>query len=86
MNDDRKDKSRPSYEAFHVQEGKDDKAYFHKIGSAFAHKDGNGHDIHLQSLPLDFKGRITIRTPKERLEAKKQGIEHQDRNNPIRER
>ncbi len=75
MSDDQKKSSQPSFEAFHVQEGKDDKAYFHKIGSAFAHKDGKGHDIHLQSLPLDFKGRITIRRPKERLEAKKQGTE-----------
>ncbi len=86
MSDDSKTRNGPSFEAFHVQEGKSEKAYFHKIGSAFAHKDGEGHDIHLQSLPLDFKGRITIRTPKERLEAKREGTEPQSKDNSARER
>lgn len=86
MNDDRNKGNQPSYTAYHVQENKKGKAHFHKIGAAFPHKDGQGHDIQLQSVPIDFKGRITIRTAKERLEAKKQGNKSQDHSNNGRER
>jgi len=55
---------RPSFIAYHVREGEDQKAYFNRIGAAFAHKDGQGHDILLDSTPVD--GRVTIRTPQER--------------------
>ena len=57
---------RPSYIAYQVSEGQGDKSYFNKIGAAFEHKDGEGHNITLESVPVD--GRITLRTPKERLE------------------
>lgn len=57
---------RPSYIAYQVSEGQNDNSYFNKIGAAFAHKDGEGHNITLESMPVD--GRITLRTLKERLE------------------
>lgn len=57
---------RPSYIAYQVSEGQNDKSYFNRIGAAFAHKDGEGHNIKLESTPVD--GCITLRTPKERLE------------------
>ncbi|WP_300379457.1 hypothetical protein [Henriciella sp.] len=63
---DRSDKKRPSFDAFHVKEGADDKSYFNRVGVAFAHRDGEGHTIQLDSVPVD--GRIILRTPKERLE------------------
>ena len=55
---------RPSFIAYHVREGEDQKAYSNRIGAAFAHKDGQGHDILLDATPVD--GRVTIRTPQER--------------------
>lgn len=56
---------RPSFIAYTVRQGGEDtKAYFNRIGAAFAHKDGEGHDILLYAVPVD--GRITLRTPQER--------------------
>jgi len=55
---------RPSFIAYHVRQGEDTKAYFNRIGAAFAHKDGEGHDIVLDAVPVD--GRVTLRAPQER--------------------
>jgi hypothetical protein len=50
----------PTHVAYHVQGGKSDKGYWTRMGSAWAHKDGNGFNIQLDGLvPLD--GRITLR-------------------------
>lgn len=57
---------KPSFIAYQVSEAKDGKAHFNRLGAAFEHGDGEGHNILLNSLPLD--GRITLRTPQERLE------------------
>jgi len=56
-------KKHPKYIAYHVRKGKDgEKSFWTRIGVAWAHKDGNGVDIQLDSLvPLD--GRITCRIP-----------------------
>jgi len=68
MSQDEKDKApkRPSHIAYHVREGQDGQSYFNKIGAAWEHKDGKGSNIQLDSVPVD--GRITLRTPLERLE------------------
>ena len=63
---DRSEENRPSFNAFHAKDGRDDKSYFTRVGVAFAHKDGEGHTIELDAMPVD--GRIVLRTPKERLE------------------
>jgi len=60
------EKNRPSFDAFQVKDGADDKSYFNRVGAAFAHRDGEGHTVQLDSVPVD--GRIVLRTPKERLE------------------
>lgn len=62
----RSDKKHPSFEAFHAKDGPDDKSYFNRVGAAFPHKDGAGHTVVLDSVPID--GRIVLRTPRERLE------------------
>jgi len=64
------------YDAFAVREGKDGKGYFHKIGAAFAHKDGEGFDIDMVAAPTN--GRLTLRTPQERLEQTKSPKDHDD--------
>lgn len=56
---------RPSFGAYQVNEGKDGESYFNRVGAAFAHKDGKGHTIQLDALPLD--GRIVLRTPQDRV-------------------
>lgn len=56
----------PSFEAFQVKDGKSGESYFTRVGAAFAHKDGQGHTIALDAIPVD--GRIVLRSPKERLD------------------
>jgi hypothetical protein len=54
---------KPSFVAYNVidlGEGKDSK--WREIGVGFAHKDGNGFDILIDSVPLS--GKITLRVPK----------------------
>ena len=62
----RDDKTEPSFEVFSVKEGNNDKSFFNRIGTAFRHKDGEGHTISLNALPVNDK--IVLRTPKERLD------------------
>lgn len=72
-NDDRQERpaKRPSHIAYSVREGSDGNAYFNRVGSAFAHKDGQGFNVELEATPVN--GRVTLRTPKERLEEKRSG-------------
>lgn len=62
---------RPSHIAYSVREGNEGKAFFNRVGSAFQHKDGKGMDVVLDATPVN--GRITLRTPQERLDAKRNG-------------
>ncbi len=62
----REGKNEPSFEVFSVKDGPEDKSYFNRIGTAFRHKDGEGHTISLNALPVNDK--IVLRTPKERLD------------------
>lgn len=74
----------PSYVAYHVREVGEDKAYYNRVGAAFAHKDGEGHSIQLDALPVD--GKIVLRTPKERLGELKEGKDAQSRDEQGQER
>jgi hypothetical protein len=54
----------PAYTAYAVTkrgEGQDD--WWTPIGAAFRHKDREGHNIILQTIPVD--GKIVLRPPKE---------------------
>lgn len=66
-----KSKSERAFDAFAVRNDKDGKGHFHKIGAAFAHKDGKGYDIDMVATPSN--GRLTLRTPQERLDAQRSG-------------
>ena len=48
----------PTHIAYTVNKG-GEKSYWRRIGVAFSHKDGNGFNIILESLPID--GKITLR-------------------------
>ncbi|WP_395173318.1 hypothetical protein [Roseibium alexandrii] len=65
------EKSQPSHIAYHVNETDSGKSYFNRVGSAFEHKDGQGYNVVLESTPVD--GRITLRTPQERLKQAREG-------------
>ena len=76
MSDEQPKGNPPSHHAFHVKEGKEGKNYFNRIGVAFEHKDGKGFNLQLDSTPVD--GRVTLRTPQERLKAQKEGTHSQN--------
>ena len=63
---DNKAPNSPSLLAFKINESREGKSYYNKIGAAFEHKDGEGYNVTLDSVPVD--GRFTLRTPLERLE------------------
>jgi hypothetical protein len=59
--------AQPSHIAYQVRESADGKSYFNRVGAAYPHKDGNGFNLKLESMPVD--GRVTLRSPLERLTA-----------------
>jgi hypothetical protein len=56
----------PSHIAYTVRDREGQKAIFTKIGAAWPHKDGNGFNVQIESVPLD--GRITLRVASEKKE------------------
>lgn len=56
----------PTHIAYQVRDREGKKAFWTRIGSAWAHQDGNGFNIQLECVPLD--GRITLRTASEKKE------------------
>jgi hypothetical protein len=57
----------PSYIAYQVRDrGEGEKGFFTRIGAAWAHGDGNGFNIQLESMPRD--GRVVLRTPSAKKE------------------
>ena len=59
----------PKFHAYHVIEGqKGQKGRWIRIGAFFAHEDGEGGTLLLDSMPFNFDGRIVLRMPKEASE------------------
>lgn len=54
----------PSHIAYQVRDREGKKGFWTRIGSAWAHADGNGFNIQIEAVPLD--GRITLRIPTDR--------------------
>lgn len=56
----------PAYNVFHVVEGssKDQPNRWHRVGAVFAHSDHEGGTLILDSLPINFDGRLVLRAPK----------------------
>lgn len=73
----------PSHIAYQVREGEENKSYFNRIGAAWAHKDGEGFNLQLDSLPVD--GRVTIRTVQERIQEAKDTARDSDRRDDRRD-
>jgi hypothetical protein len=49
----------PSHVAYQVKDREGGKGFWTRIGAAWAHADGQGFNVQLESVPLD--GRITLR-------------------------
>lgn len=56
----------PSHVAYQVRDREGKKAFWTRIGSAWAHQDGKGFNVQLECLPLD--GRIVLRIASEKKE------------------
>ena len=56
----------PSHSAYQVRDSQNGKSFWTRIGSAWAHADGQGFNIQIEALPLD--GRITLRVASEKKE------------------
>jgi hypothetical protein len=54
----------PTHVAYQVRDSHGGKSFWTRIGSVWAHADGKGFNIQLDSVPLD--GRITLRVATEK--------------------
>ena len=54
----------PSHVSYQVRDREGTKGFWTRIGSAWAHSDGQGFNIQLECVPLD--GRITLRVVSEK--------------------
>ena len=56
----------PTHTAYQVRDREGKKGYWTRIGSAWAHADGQGFNIQLECMPFD--GRITLRVVSDKKE------------------
>lgn len=56
----------PTHVAYQVRDREGKKAFWTRIGGAWAHADGKGFNIQIEAVPLD--GRITLRVVSETKE------------------
>lgn len=54
----------PSHIAYQVRDGREGKSFWTRIGVAWAHADGQGFNVQIETVPLD--GRITLRVTAEK--------------------
>jgi hypothetical protein len=54
----------PSHIVYHVRDRESGEGFWTRIGAAWAHNDGKGFNIQIETVPLD--GRITLRIPTEK--------------------
>lgn len=55
---------KPDQIAYSVRNEADGKSYWNRVGAVWSHKDGNGAEIVLESIPVD--GRITLRAQRDK--------------------
>jgi hypothetical protein len=56
----------PSHIAYQVRDREGRKAFWTRIGSVWAHQDGQGYNVQLECVPLD--GRVVLRIASEKKE------------------
>ena len=69
---------KPDYIAYNVQETKQGKPVFNRVGAAWQHKDGQGYEIQLDSMPVN--GRVTLRELRDKQMQSYQGQEQSQSN------
>lgn len=88
MRDDDNREIRPkpekAFDAYAVKKDKNGKGFFNRIGAAFPHRDGQGYDIDMAATPVN--GRVTLRTPKDRLDEARGGNQNNRTHSGDRER
>jgi hypothetical protein len=71
----------PAFTAYAVSKrGENQEDWWTPIGAAFPHKDGQGFNVVLQTIPLD--GKIVLRPPKDKEENTQGGQADQRRDEP----
>ena len=54
----------PDFLVFHVEErGNGKPNQWNRIGAAWTHEDGNGLNVQIRSIPINFDGKLTLRIP-----------------------
>ena len=56
----------PSHIVYHVRDRAGSEGFWTRIGAAWAHTDGKGFNVQIETMPLD--GRITLRAAAEKKE------------------
>lgn len=56
--------NRPSHTVYHVTERGEDNTAWTPVGAAWPHKDGKGFTFQIETLPVPFGGRLTVRERK----------------------
>lgn len=69
---------KPDFIAYNVKETKQGKPVFNRVGAAWQHKDGQGYDIQLESMPVN--GRVTLREMRDKQMQGYQGQEQSQSN------
>lgn len=76
---------KPDSVAYHVQESRDGKSYWNRVGVAWKHQDGNGATVKFESIPVD--GWVTLRDLRDgRMQAYEDEQQDQARNQDQNER
>jgi len=66
-------KNQPAFIVFGVQEReRGQKAIWTRLGVVFKHKEGEGMNLTVQALPLNFDGRLVLMPPKDDTDARDQ--------------
>ena len=74
---------RPDFIAYNVQDSRDGKGHWNRVGAAWQHRDGKGAELQLDSIPVD--GRVTLRELREdRMKDYEDGRQAQAMNEPER--
>ena len=61
----------PDYIAYNVQQSRNGKGHWTRIGAAWQHKDGKGYDIDMSCTPVD--GRVTLREMRDQRQQEHNG-------------
>jgi len=54
----------PDFIAYAVSERGRGRKFWHRLGVVRKHKNGDGYNVYVDILPVDFDGRLVLMTPK----------------------